>query len=183
MQTNDYCRGSRSVTALLFTCFIENELISIIIEKSSILKMVRIMKEKEIVLKLYQNADMGIIGIESIEEKIESRNLSKVILNQKEEYQKIKNELIPLCKKYEVENKDLGTFVKINSDVMANMKTMMDHTDSHIAKMMMEGTNKGLIELEELINHYEGNDQKITEMIQKVIDIEHKNYEELKIYL
>jgi len=141
------------------------------------------MKEKDVVLKLYQNLDMGVIGIDSIFDKIETQSLSSVILKQKEEYNKLKKEMITLCKKYDVEDKELGAFVKMNSDLMANMKTLMDHTDSHIAKMMMEGTNKGLIELEELLNHYEGADEKILSMIQKVLDFEHQNYEELKIYL
>lgn len=141
------------------------------------------MKEKEVVLKLYQNLDMGVIGIESIEDKIETQNLAKVILEQKEKYNQLKKEMISLCKKYDVEDKELGTFVKMNSDFMANMKTLMDHTDSHIAKMMLEGTNKGLIQLEELLNHYEGNDEKLISMIQKIIDEERKNYEELKIFL
>ncbi len=141
------------------------------------------MKEKDVVLKLYQNLDMGVIGIESIEDKIDSRDLSKTILNQKKEYDKLKSEMISLCKKYEVEDKELGIFVKMNSDIMSNMKTMMDSSDSHIAKMMIEGTNKGLVQLEELLNHYDGCDDKIKEMIQKILDREKENYEELKIYL
>lgn len=141
------------------------------------------MKEKEVVLKLYQNLDMGVIGIESIEDKIDSRDLSKTILNQKKEYDKLKSEMISLCKKYEVEDKELGVFVKMNSDLMSNMKTMMDSSDSHIAKMMIEGTNKGLVQLEEMLNHYDGNDEKIKEMIEKILDREKENYEELKIYL
>ncbi len=141
------------------------------------------MKEKDVVLKLYQNLDMGVIGIESIEDKIDSRDLSKTILNQKKEYDKLKSEMISLCKKYEVEDKELGIFVKMNSDIMSNMKTMMDSSDSHIAKMMIEGTNKGLVQLEELLNHYDGCDEKIKEMIQKILDREKENYEELKIYL
>lgn len=141
------------------------------------------MKEKDVVLKLYQNVDMGVIGIESVSEKIESRSLSKVILDQKKEYEKLKTELVPFCKQYKVENKELGTFVKMNSDIMANMKLMMDSTDSHIAKMMMEGTNKGLIQLEELLNHYDGDNQDLRKFIEKMIDFEKNNYEELKLYL
>ena len=48
------------------------------------------MLEKEILLKLYQNVEMGIVGIEAIEDKIESRSLAKLILNQKKEYEALK---------------------------------------------------------------------------------------------
>ena len=141
------------------------------------------MLEKEILLKFYQNVEMGIVGIEAIEDKIESRSLAKLILNQKKEYEVLKEKLVSLCSKYNVEDKELGSLVKISSDVMVTMKTLIDKSEHTIAKMMMEGTNKGLIQLEELLNNYQGKDEKITELIKETIDLEHQNNEELKIYL
>lgn len=145
--------------------------------------MVIKMKEKEIITKLYQNVDMGVVGIESIEEKITSRALAKTVLNQKEEYQRLKQELLSFCKDYNVQEKELGPMAKISSEMMSNMKLMMDKSDSHVAKMMMEGTNKGLISLEELKNNYAGKDEKLVAMIEKIIKIEQQNNEDLKIYL
>ena len=145
--------------------------------------MVIEMLEKEVLLKLYQNVEMGIAGIESLENKIESRSLAKLILNQKKEYEILKEKLVSLCSKYNVEDKELGSFAKISSDLMVNMKTLMDKSEHTIAKMMMEGTNKGLIQLEELLNNYQGKDEKILDLIKKTIDLEHQNNEELKIYL
>ncbi len=145
--------------------------------------MVIEMLEKEVLLKLYQNVEMGIVGIESLENKIESRSLAKLILNQKKEYEILKEKLVSLCSKYNVEDKELGSFAKISSDLMVNMKTLMDKSEHTIAKMMMEGTNKGLIQLEELLNNYQGKDEKILDLIKKTIDLEHQNNEELKIYL
>ena len=141
------------------------------------------MLEKEVLLKLYQNVEMGIVGIESLENKIESRSLAKLILNQKKEYEILKEKLVSLCSKYNVEDKELGSFAKISSDLRVNMKTLMDKSEHTIAKMMMEGTNKGLIQLEELLNNYQGKDEKILDLIKKTIDLEHQNNEELKIYL
>ncbi len=141
------------------------------------------MLEKEILLKLYQNVEMGIVGIESVEDKIESRSLAKLILEQKKEYEKIKEKLVSLCSKYNVEDKEIGTFAKLSSDMMVTMKTLMDRSEHILAKMMMEGTNKGLIQLEELLNNYQGKDQKIIDLIQDTIQLEHQNNEELKIYL
>ena len=67
--------------------------------------------------------------------------------------------------------------------MMVKMKTLMDKSEHNIAKMMMEGTNKGLIQLEELLNNYQGKEEKILDLIKKTIDLEHQNNEELKIYL
>lgn len=126
---------------------------------------------------------MGIVGIESLENKIESRSLAKLILNQKKEYEMIKEKLVSLCSKYNVEDKELSSFAKISSDMMVKMKTLMDKSEHNIAKMMMEGTNKGLIQLEELLNNYQGKEEKILDLLKKTIDLEHQNNEELKIYL
>lgn len=141
------------------------------------------MEEKQVILKLYQNVDMGIVGIESIEEKIQSRSLAKICLKQKEEYENIKKELLKFCKSYNVEDKELSPMAKISSEMMSNMKLMIDKTDSHIAKMMMEGTNKGLISLEEIKNNYHGKEKKLIDMIEKIIKIEQQNNEDLKIFL
>lgn len=145
--------------------------------------MVIKMDEKQIIVKLYQNVDMGVVGIESIEDKIETRALAKTVLNQKEEYQNLKQELLSFCKDYNVQEKELGAMAKLSSGMMSNMKLMMDKSDSHIAKMMMEGTNKGLISLEELKNNYDGKDEKLIAMIEKIIKVEQQNNEDLKIYL
>ena len=145
--------------------------------------MVIKMNEREVIVKLYQNVDMGVVGIESIEDKIETRALAKTVLNQKEEYQNLKQELLSFCKDYNVQEKELGTMAKLSSGMMSNMKLMMDKSDSHIAKMMMEGTNKGLISLEELKNNYDGKDEKLIAMIEKIIKVEQQNNEDLKIYL
>lgn len=104
-------------------------------------------------------------------------------MNQKKEYEILKEKLVSLCSKYNVEDKELGSFAKISSDLMVNMKTLMDKSEHTIAKMMMEGTNKGLIQLEELLNNYQGKDEKILDLIKKTIDLEHQNNDELKIYL
>ena len=141
------------------------------------------MEEKEIILKLHQNVEMGVVGIESIKDKIVSHDLLEVVLKQKKQYDSIKHALKPLCKKYGVEDKDLGAFVQMESDMMVNMKMMMDNTDEHIAKMMMEGTNKGLVQLEQLKNHYKGKDKKIIPIIDNLITYEHKNLDEFKKYL
>ena len=59
--------------------------------------MVIIMQEKEVVLKLYHNVYMGIIGIECITDKIKERPLLKIILAQKSEYENLKYVLSKLC--------------------------------------------------------------------------------------
>ena len=84
------------------------------------------MDEKEILLKLYQNVDMGIVGIDAIYNQIETKELKKKIKSQRKEYIILKRKLSKLCKHYKVTDKELGLFVKLNSEFMVGMKTMFD---------------------------------------------------------
>ena len=95
----------------------------------------------------------------------------------------MKKNIKKLCKKYKVVDAELGAFVKLNSNLMVGMKTFMDKSDNKIAKLMMEGTNKGLIQLQELLNHYNKHDRKLVKYLEAMIAIEHQNNNELKIYL
>lgn len=141
------------------------------------------MDEKEILLKLYQNVDMGIVGIDAIYNQIETKELKKKIKSQRKEYIILKRKLSKLCKHYKVTDKELRPFVKLNSELMVGMKTMFDKSDSKIAKLMMEGTNKGLIQLQELLNHYNKKDKKLVKILEETLELEHQNNNELKKFL
>ena len=141
------------------------------------------MDEKEILLKLYQNVDMGIVGIDVIYNQIETKELKKKIKSQRKEYIILKRKLSKLCKHYKVTDKELRPFVKLNSELMVGMKTIFDKSDSKIAKLMMEGTNKGLIQLQELLNHYNKKDKKLVKILEETLELEHQNNNELKKFL
>ena len=141
------------------------------------------MNEKEIVLKMYQNVDMGIVGIDAVISQVQDKKLRRLIQSQRKEYELLKKNIKKLCKKYKVVDAELGAFVKLNSNLMVGMKTFMDKSDNKIAKLMMEGTNKGLIQLQELLNHYNKHDRKLVKYLEAMIAIEHQNNNELKIYL
>ena len=141
------------------------------------------MNEKEIVLKMYQNVDMGIVGIDAIISQVQDKKLRRLIQSQRKEYELLKKNIKKLCKKYKVVDAELGAFVKLNSNLMVGMKTFMDKSDNKIANLMMEGTNKGLIQLQELLNHYNKHDRKLVKYLEAMIAIEHQNNNELKIYL
>ena len=72
---------------------------------------------------------------------------------------------------------------KKSSEMMSEMKTKIDDSDSQIAKMMMEGNNKGIIEVTKIKNEYQGDDEEIKEMIERFLATEQHNLDEVKKYL
>ena len=104
---------------------------------------------------IYQNAEMGLICKEAV------YLLSEVGFT--------KEEVSPMA--------SLMTMMD------AKMKTLMDNSTSNIAKMMMTGNNKGIIEIQEQINKYEGKNKKALKLAIQLLNIEKRNLNNLKKYL
>jgi len=137
----------------------------------------------EVLNYVYQNAEMGITGIDDISDKIEDEELKEVTRTQREGYLKISKEAIQIFIKYGQQEAELGKLAKINSYLMIKVKTMIDDSTSNIAKMLIEGSNKGILEITEKINQYQGIDEEIIDLAEKLKKLEESNLEELKKYL
>ena len=132
---------------------------------------------------IYQNAEMGVIGIDNIENNIDNKDLEKVIEEQRADYEKIMEETLEIFKKYGREKTDLNAMAKMSSKMMSKWKLAKDSTSQAIAKMMIEGSNKGIIEITEKINAYQDKDEEIKNLANKLLEIEQKNLENLKKFL
>ena len=93
---------------------------------------------------LYQNAEMGIIGINDITSHITSSKLQKEINREKKEYQNIVNICKKLMKKEKDKCKSVGIMAKMSSSMYSEIKLLKDDSDEIIIKMMIEGTYKSI---------------------------------------
>ena len=140
-------------------------------------------EEVEFLQFIYKNAEMGVIGIDNIVTKVKDEKFEKVLKNQREEYNNICREAENILKKYGKQNEEIGTMAKVSSALMSEMSLLKDDSNQNIAKMMIEGTNKGIIEITEKLNAYNGSDAEIVVLATKLKNTEEKNIEELKKYL
>ena len=140
-------------------------------------------KHIEFLNYIYQNAQIGIVGIDDIITKVEDKEFEKLLNEQKADYENICNEAIQILKKYGKEQKELNKMTKMSSYMMVKMKTMTDCSTSNLAKMMMEGSNKGIIEITEKLNNYEEKDEEIVSLANKLLETEQNNLDDLKKFL
>lgn len=132
---------------------------------------------------IYQNAQMGVVGIDDISSKIDDEKLEKIIKEQRDDYEKVMEDTLIIFKKYGKEKTDISAMAKVSSFMMSKMKLVKDSSTSSIAKMMIEGSNKGIIEITEKLNNYQDKDQEIVDLANELLEIEQKNLEELKQFL
>lgn len=129
---------------------------------------------------IYQNARIGVITINKLHEKVEYEEILSILKTQLEEYEEICNEAIKIFIKNGKKEKDISKLMKTMSTMMIDLKEI---TPNSVARMMMEGSNKGIIQINEKINHYQDCDKKIMKLAQKLLETEERNIEELKKFL
>lgn len=104
-------------------------------------------KNIEFLNTIYQIVEMGVIGINDVIDKVKKSEFRTFLESQRQEYDEILNESETIFASYGAKEKELGKMVKINSKVMSEVKLMKNKEDSEIAKMMVEGTSKGIVKL------------------------------------
>ncbi len=132
---------------------------------------------------IYKTSEMGIIGINDVIDKAQKEEFRNFLNKQREEYNKILEKAKNIFTSYGMKEKELGIMVKANSKMMSEMKLMPNSSDEVISKMMMEGTNKGIIKLNKAINENPNVDEEVKNLGAELIKIMEHNYEDLKIYL
>ena len=139
--------------------------------------------EVEYLNYIYKNAEMGVVGIDDIITKVKDEKFLKLLKNEREDYQSVCNEALDILKKYGKQNENISMIAKMSSKMMSEVKMLKDSKDQTIAKMMMEGTNKGIIEITEKINAYNIDDAEIVVLANRYKAMLEKNIDELKKYL
>lgn len=62
------------------------------------------------------------------------------------------------------------------------MKTIMDSSTSHIAEILLQGTNMGIIEGRKLLNHKDTEGQ-VHQLVQEYVSMQENAVEKLKTFL
>lgn len=125
---------------------------------------------------------MGLIGIDMVIRKVENEKIAKLIGEQKKEYEKFLSDAHEILIKYGAKEEKISKLKELSSKVMATFMTM-NKSDKEIAKLMMEGNQKGVLEITAELNNYDGNDEEILSLARRLLATEEHNREEFKTYL
>ena len=132
---------------------------------------------------IYKNTQMGIIGIDNIINDIKNKKLKATILEQRNDYQDIFLKIKSSLKSLDEDPEEISSIAKIMTYIDAKINTFDDKSVANIAMMMIKGSNKGIVEIEEKINDYQGENKNILNLAKELLRIENKNINSLKKYL
>ena len=133
---------------------------------------------------IYKNAKMGADSIINLLPKVEDDAMRSVMTAQLDGYERYAACAARALKERSVEPKEENIMTRFSAKMGMAFNTMLDSTGTHIAEMMLEGSNMGIVDLTRLLNHYRPTqDSEAVRLAREVVRFEEGNLEQLKRYL
>lgn len=147
----------------------------------------RILKMKSddigILQDVQKNTKMAMKAIDALSGKIYDDTLSVQMARESMKYAEIYNKAADrLLSGKAAFYRDNG-FQDMMLKGSVNMNTMLNTSTSHIAEMLIQGSNRGLTSMWKSVNHHEKAGDVSMEIAKELMDFEEKNIERLKQYL
>jgi len=132
---------------------------------------------------IYQNSQMGVDTIDQLKGIVEDEKFKKQLESQFNEYREIHTAAKNLLNNNGYDEKGISAFDKIKTYLMINMQTLTNKSASHIAEMLIIGSNMGVINCVKNIKKYQDTEQEILDLMKKLLKFEENNVQELKEFL
>ena len=130
--------------------------------------------------ELYKIVTMGIIGIDEVKGHIEDKALAKTMSDAKKKYMVNKMDITNMLKELGEEPTEINMIIKMFNEIYTGIE-LIKCDDTKIAKMLTEGTNKGIIKVEEILNSE--TDKKVTELAEELLELLEFQIKSWKSYL
>lgn len=130
--------------------------------------MVIKMDEIQALKEMYKIVAMGIIGIDEAEGKISDKTFEKTLCDARKKYQVNKVDASKLLDEYGEKPEEINVITKMFNEIYTNLE-LLNKDDKKIAKMLIEGTNKGILKVEEILNlNLEG---KVNDLAKELLEL------------
>ena len=140
-------------------------------------------KNQQLLDFIYKNASMGVYGIKQTVCMAKSEDFKQVLEKQLEQYKAILTSTKELYDKYALQEKEPGFCKRFYACMMLNLETTFNNTDSKLAELMLIGSNMGVIKATQNLKKYPDADEDIKNLMERLLQNEEYNVEELKKYL
>lgn len=132
---------------------------------------------------IYQNAQMGTETIRQLADIVKDKEFITHLKTQYQEYKEIVEQARNLLNQNGYDEKGINAFEKLRTYLMINMQTLTDKSASHIAEMLIIGSNMGVINCVKNLKKYSNADKNIRDLMDRLLKSEENNIQQLKNFL
>ena len=101
--------------------------------------------------EMYKIVTMGIIGLDEVKGHIKDKILAKTISDATKKYMVNQMDITNMLKDLKKQPEEINVIIKMFNQLYTGIE-LIKCDDAKIAKMLTEGTNKGIIKVEEILN-------------------------------
>lgn len=130
--------------------------------------------------EMYKIVTMGIIGIDEVKDHIEDKTLTKTMSDARKKYMVNKMDITNMLKDINEEPEEINIIIKMFNEIYTGIE-LIKCDDAKIAKMLTEGTNKGIIKVEEILNS--NVNEKVKTEAEELLDLLEFQIKSWKSYL
>ena len=133
--------------------------------------------------EIHKGSCMGMDAINFVLDKVEDDSLKKELDSEYKEYKDINEKIESIYPNYN-DGKPHETSVMNKAMTWSGieMKTMTDDSTSHLAELLLQGVNMGVIEGRRILNKKKIN-KEVESIVSDYVTMQEKNVETLKKYL
>ena len=139
--------------------------------------------EQYILNTVNKGLKMGMDSISTISEKVGDENFKDDLIYQYNQYNDILNRVNAELQHFNDLPAELPPMQKVMGYMDIQMSTINDKSNSHIAEMLIKGTNMGIIEGVKLKNQNPDANQTTKKILDDFIQFQENTIEKLKKYL
>lgn len=134
--------------------------------------------------ELNKGACMGMDAIDCIIDKIDNPKFKNTLKKQYKDYKNISLKINKIYNTYDQKDdpQETSTMNKVMTWYGVEMRTMLDHSDSKIAELLLQGTNMGIIEGRKIFNNKKI-DKEVRDIVNEYVTMQEEIVECLKNYL
>ncbi|MGN1136490.1 MAG: hypothetical protein ACI4SF_09755 [Oscillospiraceae bacterium] len=142
------------------------------------------MTDKEKLLTaVLQNSEMGSSAIRQIFPSVRDSSLRTELRHQLSEYEKQHNTVCRQMQVLHLKGKPVSPAAKAMTSIGIAVKTASDKSTGHIAEMLIQGTNMGIIEINKALNSAKEISGSLKDETKELLSKEQRYLDRLKAYL
>ena len=126
-------------------------------------------------------AKMGMDSISYVIKKVDDENMKENLSTQFSEYGKIVDKVNTQFDHYGEVPDETPITDKMMGWTGVQLNTITDKSNSHIAEMMIQGGDMGIIECQKLLNHNPKADQPVKDILNDFMTMQRNDIEKMKI--
>ena len=141
-------------------------------------------KDDVAILKSIQkNTQMAMKAIETVEPKVQDKNLAMLLAKTNQKYSKLHDKTLTSLVEDNVKPYKSSTMENMMLVGGIDMNTLMDTSTSHLAELMIKGSNMGITDIDKTLNHHKCAGKESIDLAKELLELEKYNLEEYKKYL